>query len=96
MSCSMNPYPPPPPTRSETCSEIRARSLKQPLSDSVEVKHRVPLVSAALGSAASGSEQKLQLVWTELQFLCPPPLGSHWNQHTLITSSQDLISTGSH
>ena len=41
-------------------------------------------------------DQKLQLVWTELQFLCPPPLGSHWNQHTLITSSQELISTGSH
>ncbi|CAB1421620.1 unnamed protein product [Pleuronectes platessa] len=52
---------------------------KQPLSDSVEVKHRVSLVSAALRSAASGSEQKLQLVCTELEFLCPPPLDSHWN-----------------
>ena len=45
--------------------------VKQPVSDFLNEQwtHRVSLVSAA-----QWSEQKLQLVCTELEFVCPPPL----------------------
>ena len=71
--------------------------VKQPVSDFVEEqwkqwKHRVSLVSAA-----QWSEQKMQVVGTELDFLFPPPLGPALtliNKH-FINSYQDLISTWS-
>ena len=93
---------------SDTRSEIRARSREADgkwlcwrTVETVETQSFSGHSCSVISAAASWSEQKLQLVCTELEFLCPPPLWpaltlTKLNTHHLLSGpDQHLISTWS-